>query len=87
MHQYDDVKHLSLSQKKINFNYYFKFRIQELMEKPWLRLKEYMNLLGSLQLHTAKEHPDQANIKNVMKKTREVHLYIKQVNLFLFIEP
>lgn len=84
MHQYDDVNHFLFKNKikKHRLIHFFALRIQELMEKPWLRLKEYMNLLGSLQLHTPKEHPDQANIKNVMKNTREVHLYIKQVGLF-----
>lgn len=49
------------------------------MGKPWPRIKEYMNLLGSLELHTPKEHADQKNISYVLNKLREFYLYIKQV--------
>ncbi len=49
------------------------------MDTPWPRLKEYMNLLGSLKYHTSKEHADQANIASVSNKLREFYLYVKQV--------
>lgn len=50
------------------------------MASPWARIKEYINILGSLQLHTPNEHQDQANITNVLNKLREIYLYVKQVN-------
>ena len=54
------------------------------MQAPWTRIKEYMNLLDSLQLHTPVNHPDQANIKNNLLKIREIYLFIKKVkNIFL----
>jgi hypothetical protein len=49
------------------------------MQSPWSRIKEYMNLLGSLQLHTPKDHPDQANISNNLNKIREIYIFIKKV--------
>ncbi|CAF0730595.1 unnamed protein product [Brachionus calyciflorus] len=53
--------------------------IQDLLGAPWARIKEYINLLGSLQLHTPKEHQDQENISNILNKLREVYLYVKQL--------
>ena len=52
------------------------------MGAPWKRIKEYINILSSLQLHTPKEHEDQEHITNVLNKLREIYLYVKQVNKF-----
>ncbi len=38
-----------------------------------------MNLLGSLQLHTPKDHPDQTNIIKNYDKIRQVYLFIKKL--------
>jgi hypothetical protein len=54
-------------------------RIQELMASPWTRVKEYMDLLSYLQLHTAKTHADQINIKQVLDGIKGLHLHVKQV--------
>lgn len=55
------------------------------MESPWTRIREYMHLLSSLQLHTAKNHADQVNIEEVSNAIKDLHLHVKQVN-FLPIE-
>ena len=49
------------------------------MDTPWSRIKEYMNLLGSLKNHTPMDHPDQTNITNTLNKLREFYLYLKQI--------
>ncbi|RNA43582.1 epithelial cell-transforming sequence 2 oncogene-like [Brachionus plicatilis] len=54
-------------------------RIQDLMASPWTRIKEYISILGSLQLHTPKEHQDQAHITKVLNKLKEIYLYVKQL--------
>lgn len=69
---------------KFYFKHFLKKRILlkslfELMGAPWPRIKEYMNILASLQVHTPKSHPDQENIEFVLDKIRELNLYIKQV--------
>jgi hypothetical protein len=51
------------------------------METPWSRLKEYINLLTSLKLHTPKAHQDQVNISRNLNNIREFNLYVKQVIL------
>lgn len=53
--------------------------LQDLMQSPWTRIKDYMNILGSLQLHTPHNHPDQATITENIKRIREVYLFIKQL--------
>jgi hypothetical protein len=53
--------------------------LQDLMQAPWTRIKEYMNLLAVLQLHTPDNHPDHATITANIKKIREVYLFIKQL--------
>ncbi len=54
-------------------------RIQDLIYLPWPRINDYINLLGSLKLHTSQEHPDQANIARAQIKLRELHIFIKKV--------
>ena len=53
------------------------------MHTPWPRITDYINLLGSLQLQTSKEHPDQANITRAQNKLRELHIFIKKVEKLL----
>lgn len=53
--------------------------LQDLMQAPWQRLKDYMNLLSSLELHTPINHPDRANITNNGKRIREVHAFVKSL--------
>ncbi len=53
--------------------------LQDLIQTPWTRIKEYMNLLAVLQLHTPDNHPDHPTITSNIKKIREVYLFIKQL--------
>jgi hypothetical protein len=50
-----------------------------MMMAPWPHIKDIMNLLGSLQLHTSKDHPDYLNITKSLNKIRELYLFVKQV--------
>jgi hypothetical protein len=53
--------------------------LQDLMQTPWSRINDYVNLLASLKLQTSKEHPDQENITRAQNKLRELHIFIKKV--------
>ena len=52
------------------------------MDSPWPHMKESINLLGSLQLHTPKEHPDYLNVTIALNKMRELHLFVKKVSYY-----
>ena len=54
-------------------------RLQEIMVLPCKRIREYMNLLAALQLHTPREHLDQSNISSVLNDIRSLYLNLKQI--------
>lgn len=54
-------------------------KIQDLMSVPWPRIKELVNLLSSLQLYTAKNHPDQVNIQLNLNRLRQFYVFLKQL--------
>jgi hypothetical protein len=53
--------------------------IQDLMNSPWPRMKELLNLLSSLQLYTPKNHPDQANIHFNLNRLRQYYVFLRQL--------
>ena len=53
--------------------------LQHLLQSPLQRIKEYTNILGSLELYTPENHPDHANIIRNSKQIREVHLFVKRL--------
>lgn len=54
-------------------------KIQDLISVPWPRIKELVNLLSSLQLYTAKNHPDQVNIQLNLNRLRQFYVFLKQL--------
>jgi hypothetical protein len=54
-------------------------KIQDLLNAPWPRIKELLNLLSALQLYTAKSHPDQANIQFNLNRLRQFYVFQKQL--------
>ena len=54
-------------------------KIQDLLNVPWPRIKELLNLLSGLQLYTAKSHPDQVNIQFNLNRLRQFYVFQKQL--------